>query len=116
MKKKKISKEAWDIFIRGMQEVGNHYMLEKSIIEYGECYRNDKDPLFLIRKLGEEFGELAEAMGQKDKDRILEEAADMGILLVAICGLYDASLTAKMFKKISILRKKAIKEVKNEIR
>lgn len=61
-----------------------------------------------LRKLGEEFGELAEAIARGQRKEIIEEAGDCGIILSDICALMDASLVAAMDTKLWL--KKALEE------
>lgn len=61
-----------------------------------------------LRKLGEEFGELAEAIARGRKKEIIEEAGDCAFVLADICALQDASLSAAMDTKLWL--KKALEE------
>ena len=61
-----------------------------------------------LRKLGEEFGELAEAIARGRKKEIVEEAGDCGFVLIDICKLMGSSLSAAIDTKLWL--KKALEE------
>lgn len=70
-----------------------------------------------IRKLGEEFGELAEAVAKhqanpepQTKAFVVEEAADCGIILTDILALLGVSLSDAMEMKLEIVKLRPRKE------
>lgn len=58
--------------------------------------------------MGEEFGELAEAIARGQRKEIIEEAGDCGFILIDICGLLGASLSNAIETKLYI--KQALKD------
>ena len=81
--------------------------LETKILDFcNERYPRDLPSR--LRKMGEEFGELAEAIARGRRKEIIEEAGDCGIILTDICALLNASLVAAMDTKLWL--KKAIEE------
>lgn len=60
-----------------------------------------------LKKLGEEFGELVEAVFEGDRAHVAEEAADMAILLIDIAqlnGCRSGSLEMHIIEKLITLR------------
>lgn len=81
--------------------------LEMKIFNF--CHaRYPRDLPSRLRKLGEEFGELAEAIARGRRKEIIEEAGDCAIVLTDICALLDASLVAAMDTKLWL--KKSLEE------
>jgi phosphoribosyl-ATP pyrophosphohydrolase len=76
--------------------------LEKKLC--GLANRNFKRDLARrLKKCGEEFSELAEAIVNGDRDSILEESADVSFILMDICQLAGGSLTKAQRAKWKIL-------------
>lgn len=63
-----------------------------------------------IRKLGEEFGELAEAVARGQRKEIIAEAADCGFILKDICGILNTSLDDAIETKLFIKQALAERE------
>jgi len=85
--------------------------LERRICAYGDRNWPDADVAHKLRKLGEEFGELAEAIVRGDRLEIQLEAADMAILLTHIVKKvskknYCDSLMAWMATKLDRLEER----------
>ena len=60
----------------------------------------------LIRKLGEEFGELAEAIANKDDKAICFEAADIHLILIDLLMRKDKSLSVCSGVKLDIVKER----------
>lgn len=63
-----------------------------------------------LRKLGEEFGELAEAVARGQRKEIIEEAGDCGLILKDICGILNVSLDDAIETKLFIKQALAERE------
>jgi NTP pyrophosphatase (non-canonical NTP hydrolase) len=53
---------------------------------------NGSTPFKQVEKLGEEFTELAVAIGQRDLDKIADSIGDMLVVLTIIASQYDLSI------------------------
>jgi NTP pyrophosphatase (non-canonical NTP hydrolase) len=60
-----------------------------------------------IRKLGEEFGELAEAVAEADRTKIIEEAADVGMVVSDMLALIGVSFSEAMATKLEANKKRS---------
>jgi NTP pyrophosphatase (non-canonical NTP hydrolase) len=83
--------------------------LENDIKSFADERWPNRDVPERLRKLGEEFGELAEAIARGDDAAAFLEAADCGIILADLLALKGKSLTVAMMIKMEI---NATKEVK----
>jgi len=77
--------------------------LEQKAKAYADARWPDRDMAWLIRKLGEEFGELAEAVSRRDETSIRIEAADATFILMDMLALKGDSLTQWVTIKVGIL-------------
>lgn len=85
--------------------------LEQRIKTFADSRWPERDIPGRIRKLGEEFGELAEAVARMDQSMptedevndVILEAADCAIILTDLVALLDKSLTIAMMIKIEIV-------------
>ena len=82
--------------------------LERSIKEFADTHWPNRTPASRIRKLGEEFGELAEAYAEYRANPrfgsvalVKSEAADVAIVLIDFMALMGGSLDYELHKKIS---------------
>lgn len=65
-------------------------ILESNNLKFKAEYLSDPDVLkYVMRKLGEESGELFEAVLTKNRDGIISELADILSVMFKICMLYD---------------------------
>jgi NTP pyrophosphatase (non-canonical NTP hydrolase) len=94
--------------------------LEQRIKQFADGRWPHRDIPGRIRKLGEEFGELAEAVihmrtmqGAKDTQRetlaihcVALEAADCAIILADLCSLLGISLETVMLEKLEIIERR----------
>lgn len=76
--------------------------LEQRIFDFANQRWPERDRAGRLRKLGEEFGELAEALVRGDETEICMEAADCGIVLADLLALSGCSLTAAMEAKMVV--------------
>ncbi|MFZ4856162.1 MAG: hypothetical protein ACOYL3_07170 [Desulfuromonadaceae bacterium] len=83
--------------------------LEAEIKSFADERWPDRDIAGRIRKLGEEFGELAEAVARGVDNDIFLEAADCGIILADLLALMGKSLTVGMMVKMEINRNREVK-------
>ena len=82
--------------------------LERSIKEFADAYWPNRTPATRIRKLGEEFGELAEAYAEYRANprfgsvaNVKSEAADVAIVLIDLLALMGGSLDYEIRKKMA---------------
>jgi NTP pyrophosphatase (non-canonical NTP hydrolase) len=87
-------------------------ILEKKVKEWCDS-EFPRDLPGRIRKLGEEFGELSEAMVRGQKKEIIAEAGDCGLVLMDICNLLGASFSASMETNMFI--KQALKQREEQV-
>jgi len=80
--------------------------LEQRIFRFANERWPDRDRAGRMRKLGEEFGELAEALIRGDETEICMEAADCGIVLADLMGLSGVSLNAAMEAKLIVVQRR----------
>jgi NTP pyrophosphatase (non-canonical NTP hydrolase) len=76
--------------------------LELEIKRFADQQWPGRDVADRIRKLGEEFGELAEALLRGDQEAAFLEAGDCGIVLTDLLALLGKSLTVAMMVKLDI--------------
>lgn len=84
--------------------------LEQRIKSFADKRWPDRDVPGRVRKLGEEFGELAEAVARMNINEptedgindVMIEAADCAIILADLLALLDKSLTIAMIIKMEI--------------
>lgn len=83
--------------------------LEEEIKKFADDRWPDRDVAGRLRKLGEEFGELAEAVARGDNNATFLEAADCGIVLTDLLALQGKSLTIAMMVKMEINHSREVK-------
>lgn len=83
--------------------------LETEIKQFADDRWPDRDVAGRLRKLGEEFGELAEAVARGDGDAAFLEAADCAIVLTDLLALQGKSLTVAMMVKMEINHTREVK-------
>ena len=83
--------------------------LEEDIKKFADERWPDRDVAGRLRKLGEEFGELAEAIARGDDDAAFLEAADCAIVLADMMALRCKSLTVAMMVKMEINYNREVK-------
>jgi NTP pyrophosphatase (non-canonical NTP hydrolase) len=85
-----------------LQPVDTALVLEAQIHDLADRHFK-RDLASRLKKLGEEIGELAEAIVRKDKASILEEAADCNNVLTDIAHVAGGSLVEAQRKKFAVL-------------
>jgi len=80
--------------------------LEQEIKSFADRKWPGRDLAGRLRKLGEEFGELAEAIARGEMEEAYLEAADCGIVLADLVALMGKSLTIGMMVKMEINKAK----------
>lgn len=81
--------------------------LELELAQWHYALFGDVDLPKTLRKLGEEFGELAEAIANRNGTQIVEEAADCALVLTHIVrGISNGGLQDAMRRKFNKVKQR----------